>query len=499
MDMNALKNHSAPAKRAHLLLLALAAGAVHAAPDQSAGPVATARAGWEAEQHPKAAPDTASAPPARPAFDQPARPWKSYGATALEIAGFQFVLNRVDHAFVKPDDYGVSVGSWRRNLRSSWVEDRDPFEINQMGHPYQGSVYYGIARSNGLDFWESMGAAFAGSAVWEIAGETTPPSRNDQITTSFGGSFLGESLYRMANLVLERGYGLSPRWREAAAAGISPALGFNRYARPGRHAPIWDSHDPAVFGRVQLGATVRARGNAGISLATLRNELAADFALDYGLPGKAGYTYRRPFDYFTFRLRMSTAQGVESLTSRGLLFGAPYQAGDRLSGIAGLYGGYDYLSPQLFRIASTGLTLGSNLQWRLAPALTLQAHGSGGIGYTSTGTVRASAAGQYTYGFAPQAMLSLRLIGGDKLALDLGERAFFDGKLATPQGDGSDRVLRSEAALTYRVRGHHGLTLKYLSSRRSYTFANTPGREQRHDTVGLYYTWLPAHGLGAVN
>jgi hypothetical protein len=508
MDMNALKNHIAPAKRAHLLLLALAAGAVHAAPGaspaypsvgQSAEPVTTVPAGWAAEQHPRAVPDAPGAAPEKPVSGQAARPWKSYGATALEIAGFQFVLNRVDHAFVKPDDYGVSVGSIRRNLHSGWVEDRDPFEINQMGHPYQGSVYYGIARSNGLDFWESMGAAFAGSAVWEIAGETTPPSRNDQITTSFGGSFLGESLYRMANLVLERGYGLSPGWREAAAAGISPSLGFNRWARPGRHAPIWDSHDPAVFGRVQLGATVRSRGNAGPSLAARRNEIAGDFALDYGLPGKPGYTYRRPFDYFQFRLRMSSAQGVESLSSRGLLFGAPYEAGERVSGIAGLYGGYDYLSPQLFRIASTGLTLGSNVQWRVANALTLQAHGAGGIGYTSTGTVRPSAAGQYTYGFAPQAMLSLRLIGGDRLALDLGERAFFDGKLATPQGKGSDRVLRSEAALTYRIRGHHGLTLKYLSSRRSYTLASAPGSEQRHDTVGLYYTWLPAHGLGAVN
>jgi hypothetical protein len=120
------------------------------------------------------------------------------------------------------------VGSVRRNLHSSWVEDRDPFEINQMGHPYQGSVYFNIARSNGLTFWESLGYAFAGSAVWEVAGETTPPSRNDQITTSFGGSFLGEALYRMANLVLDRGDGSKPLLRETGAALVSPALGYNR-------------------------------------------------------------------------------------------------------------------------------------------------------------------------------------------------------------------------------------------------------------------------------
>lgn len=72
--------------------------------------------------------------------------------------------------------------------------------VNQTGHPYQGSVYFGLARSNGLAFWESFGYAFAGSAVWENAGETTPLSKNDQLTTSMGGSFLGESLFRMSHL-----------------------------------------------------------------------------------------------------------------------------------------------------------------------------------------------------------------------------------------------------------------------------------------------------------
>src|SRR5262245_13213124 len=69
---------------------------------------------------------------AAPAPPQNDRLYKSYGAAALEILGFQLVLNRVDHAFVRPDDYDVSVGSIRRNLHSSWVVDRDPFEINQL-------------------------------------------------------------------------------------------------------------------------------------------------------------------------------------------------------------------------------------------------------------------------------------------------------------------------------------------------------------------------------
>jgi hypothetical protein len=478
------------------LLLALAAGAAHAAPDYPLavpGPVPTV----VQDQDPLREP-ASSATPATSSIDN--RPYKSYGAAAMEILAFQVALNRIDHAFVTPDDYKVSMGSIRRNLHSSWGEDRDPFEINQMGHPYQGSVYFNIARSNGLTFWESMGYAFAGSAVWEIAGETTPPSRNDQITTSFGGSFLGEALYRMANLVLDQGDGSKPLLREAGAAAVSPALGYNRQSgRARRAAELWAGAVPATFGRLQLGASNPSSSNVGPSLATKKREVAADFSLEYGLPGKEDYTYHKPFDYFLFRARVSNANGLESLTSRGLLFGLPYSPGRNLRGIAGVYGSYDYLSPQLFRIASTGVSLGSNLQWWLADKLALQAHASAGVGYTATGTIRATSSGQYHYGFAPQTNFGLRLIYSDRLSLDLSSSAFVDGKLTSPDTGGSDRVLRGDASVSYRVHGPHAVVLKYLTSRRRFSFPSVPETQQRYDSVGLYNSYQPSRGMGTVN
>lgn len=51
----------------------------------------------------------------------PVGPKKEYLVPALEIIGFDTVLNRVDRALIKnTTDCNVSVGSWRRNLRSSW-------------------------------------------------------------------------------------------------------------------------------------------------------------------------------------------------------------------------------------------------------------------------------------------------------------------------------------------------------------------------------------------
>jgi hypothetical protein len=495
--MPALRNEPTLRGSVRALLLALAAGAAQAAAGDFPAYAEPAPAASQA-QDPLREPGPDAAPAAS-RFDE--RPYKSYGAAALEILAFQVALNRVDHAFVKPDDYGVSVGSVRRNLRSSWVEDRDPFEINQMGHPYQGSVYFNIARSNGLSFWESLGYAFAGSAVWEVAGETTPPSRNDQITTSFGGSFLGESLYRMANLLLDRGGdGAQPLLREAGAAAVSPALGYNRQSGRGwRAAELWAGAPPATFGRLQLGASNPSSSNVGPSLATRQREVAADFSLEYGMPGKDSYTYRKPFDYFLFSARVSNANGLESLTSRGLLFGGSYATRAHLRGIAGLYGSYDYLSPQLFRIASTGLSLGSTAQWWLAQDLALQGHASAGVGYTATGTIRATSNGLYHYGFAPQTVLNLRLIYGSRLAFEVNSRAFFDGKVTSPDTGGSDRVLRGDAALTYRVSGPHALALKYITSRRSFSFPNVQERQQRYDSVGLYYSYQPSKGMGAVD
>ena len=118
---------------------------------------------------------------------------KSYWIPAAETFGFDFLLNEVDRHFVG-DEYKSNWSSIRHNAGTSWHTDSDPFTVNQLGHPYQGSMYYGFARSAGLTYWESLGYKVTGSAFWECAGETTPPSFNDQITMGFGGSFLGEAL-----------------------------------------------------------------------------------------------------------------------------------------------------------------------------------------------------------------------------------------------------------------------------------------------------------------
>src|SRR4029079_8495842 len=121
----------------------------------------------------------------------------------FDIVAFDFLLNRYGYSTLDRGTYDVNLSSIRRNLHSPWVQDNDPFSINQFMHPYQGSIYHGFARSAGLNYWEALVYTFAGSALWEIAGETTLPSRNDQIASGIGGTFLGEPLFRLARRSVE--------------------------------------------------------------------------------------------------------------------------------------------------------------------------------------------------------------------------------------------------------------------------------------------------------
>jgi hypothetical protein len=105
---------------------------------------------------------------------------KSYVIPVVEIVAMDAMVNRVGAVILEPATFDVTPSSIRRNLRGPWVTDDDPFEINQFGHPYQGAMYHGIARSNGLGYFPSMVYTFAGSAMWEIDGETTPPTFKDQ-------------------------------------------------------------------------------------------------------------------------------------------------------------------------------------------------------------------------------------------------------------------------------------------------------------------------------
>ena len=110
-------------------------------------------------------------PPPPPNVRIPVLGWgdgngKSYSIPAWEILGFEALLN-VYGRIVYPDlvdpqysngkkVYSVTLETIKNHiLHGPWGFDGDDFKVNQLQHPYQGSVYHGFARSAGLGFWPS--------------------------------------------------------------------------------------------------------------------------------------------------------------------------------------------------------------------------------------------------------------------------------------------------------------------------------------------------------
>jgi hypothetical protein len=488
-------------KHTILLALALALSAPHAAAEDP-------KLDTKAQQ---AAPTAFADDKPRPQLDWGVGEGKSYLIPVVDILAFDVAVNLFNRYASDSPDYSVSFKSWKNNLTGRWVYDSDTFSINQFGHPYQGSWYHGFARSAGLGYWEASAYTILGSFVWEEFGENTSPSINDQFTTGFGGSFLGEPLFRMASLLLESGDSGKPRWlRELGAFALSQSTGVNRLAYGDRFDGVFRSNNPAVYTRVALGVNINSTVISNVNTTPdavdgptpqsyKTGEGIADFTIAYGLPGKPGYTYKRPFDYFHFQFTAATSNIFENVMSRGLLFGTTYSWGDSYRGIWGAYGSYDYIAPQIFRISSTAGSIGTTSQWWISRTVALQTSALGGVGYASAGTIRGTGARDYHHGIAAQGLLALRLIYSDRVSLDMTGREYYVTDMASEEKGGRENIIRGDLALTVRVYNLHSITLKYVHSRRDARYVNMTDTDQRIGAFSIGYAYLGQTRSGAVD
>jgi hypothetical protein len=201
------------------------------------------------------------------------------------------------------------------------------------------------------------------------------------------------------------------------------------------------------------------------------------------LPGKPGYTYTRPFDHFSFQATASSANGAENLMTRGLLFGKGYESSANYRGVWGLYGSYDYIAPQTYRVSSTALSLGTTGQWWLSDSIAAQATAMTGVGYAAVGTTHSTSDNDYHYGLAPQALLALRFIFGERAAIDLTGREYFVSRVAAADRGGT--TISPGWTLLYGARlsaAWHCATVPAQPPRRVYP---TSATARRPGTIGI--------------
>jgi hypothetical protein len=265
---------------------------------------------------------------------------------------------------------------------------------------------------------------------------------------------------------------------------------------------VYPSHDPAVYTRAGVGWRHNQTATGDVSrTAVPSDEAVLDFVMDYGLPGKPTYEYTRPFDYFHFEATaVSSTNGLpEDVIIRGLLWGSSYTGGESYRGVWGLYGGYDYISPEVFSVSSTSLSLGTTGQWWWSESMALQGTALGGVGWTAAGSIADAAEDrEYHYGVSPQGLLALRVIFGHAVVLDMTGRGYYLGSLAAGGREDSETILRGKIALTVRVFGNHGIGIQYVESSRDARFADLPDTEQSIAAVSLFYTYIGDTKFGAV-
>ena len=221
----------------------------------------------------------------------------------------------------------------------------------------------------------------------------------------------------------------------------------------------------------------------------------------YGLPGKPGYSYTRPFDYFHFEFTSlgNADNPFDNIMIRGLLLGKDYEAGNSYRGIWGLYGGYDYISPHIFRVSSTSVSLGTTFQWWLSRAVALQGSVLGGVGYAAAGNVTQVGERDYHYGVAPQGLLALRLILGDRAMFDLTGRAYYLTGMGGDDPGGRETIDRLNMGFTVRIYGRHALGIQYIASTPGCAAIPTgPTVTRRWEPSASFTHYLATAGFGAV-
>ncbi len=431
-----------------------------------------------------------------------------------EIIGF-LAINNVAARIMYPNERedGIKVYSstfkstWNHITVQRWVYDIDPFNTNQFQHPFQGASMYGFARSSGHGFWPSMIYSNVGSFMWKMAGETDPPSINDIITTGQAGSILGEAMYRMADLVMRDSGATGPSIFRQVASGVLSG-GVNRRILGNHFAPHLPDSLPYFFWQMRFGASMDALAR-DVSTPTslfLRRDATADFGIAYGLPGRYGYTYTRPFDYFDFEssvLLSSVSNFIETINVRGLLAGEKTKDTDNSRGIWGLYGSFDYISPFLFRVSSTALSLGTTREYKLGGGVALQGSLLAGAGFGAAGstTIIAStpanaAIRDYHFGITPQALLNLRLLAGERGFLDMNFRDYYVSGVGSDDSRGVERIFRGDIGATIRFYKGNALGLKYAYSTRSASYGTLPPQASQEGSFTIVYTILGSRTFG---
>lgn len=418
---------------------------------------------------------------------------------AWEVPALNVLVWAGGRIFDQPNLNITPATMWRNISQWHWVWDDDPFEANAIGHPYQGSLAFAAARSSGIGFWGSTPFAFFSSAMWEVLMESVPPSKNDLITTTVGGIVLGEMLHRLSRLVLDSGE--PTLWRWLGASVLDPVGAFNMYFF-GRKK---NDFNPRVrtFARALGGASsyliAYTRSN-GVRTDD-RSAFQAFGGLDVvsGLPGDAEPKLGHPFDHFVAHLRLGLASDLWAVVLlRGLLFGDRFDT-PSISGLYGLFAGYNYANQSTLRVSTVSLGAGVSAQVDTgSPFVVMATAMMSGVPLGAAGRL-ADPVGKRDYQYGPgwQAHAQMQLVYPRVFRVSAGGTYYrLYGELV---GQGLESVWYASFSIEAALNAFNGVGVELILADRSGRFAGgQPHIHQRSSQLAVYWSVMTDAGFGAV-
>ncbi len=312
----------------------------------------------------------------------PKRPWLAAGeAAASNLALWAFCR------FALEGDYAyISINTMKRNLQKGFHWDNDKFSTNLFSHPYHGSFYYSAARSNGMNFWKSGIYAFGGSLMWELFMENELPATNDLFSTSIGGMAMGESLYRVSDLILDnRTWGWNRLVRECLGFTLSPGRGLTRVLTGESWKRSGNSGRQFSIPEIEFELS---GGTRALEIWNLQEDTFDDDVIGFCLNAQVNYgdlfddenstSYSYFFFYSNFNIQRNQPI-IGQLNLMGRLWGNPLYETDNNQIALGAFQHFDYYNSDT--IANAIKVPGTKTPYKIgSPA-------SGGLGLVCSGNI----------------------------------------------------------------------------------------------------------------
>ncbi|HYV67239.1 MAG TPA: DUF3943 domain-containing protein [Myxococcales bacterium] len=433
-------------------------------------------------------------PYSNPAFDTgPGGPRnKAYLLALGEVVAIDLAIWGFDYLKGSPFAQ-ISGQSISDNFHKGWIIDTDDFWANSLMHPVHGNLTYNAARSLGLNFYESFAYSFFGSYLWEQFAEIQPPSLNDMVNTPFGGSLLGEALFRMSRMILDGG-GYTPGfWRQFFAFVLTPTGGINRAMFGNKYRG--DLLLPESWlGEFRFGAVVAGSNHISDQDSVSIGPWASISAkVIYNVPGTPGLVLEKPFDHFDLDASIAlggsaAAQPSASLRIRGTVVADTLSLGDEPGGLWGLFTSYDFIAPQVFRVQGFGLGPGVALAKRwdwFEQHLTLVGEF---LPWAGGGTTQALGVRDYHYGPGVTGAIESRSHITNHWTVRLEAREYWiSGWYSSGQ---SEDISYLRASTTVRIYGIHGASAVFDWLYRKARYPFQADITNRASLFTVYYTIL---------